>query len=190
VRTARIIVTSECARKCKYCCNDPRSNPAMHTVKLLGDLEGMNEYDAFVLTGGEPLASHNTVYWTISVASRLQAKYPGRPMYLCTSVWAGGMLAMENNLHRFHGITYTLHYPFTALDRDNMHLVQGSIMRRDPNRLLNNRLVINSSIPVPQRPLVYPHVWREIREIDFVPDGNCPLGEGEDLFYYPMRGGR
>lgn len=190
MRTARIILTLECGRRCSYCCNNPHSNPAMHTVTLLEALEGLTRYDEFVLTGGEPLGSYDSVRWTIGVVMQLRALYPGRPVYLYTSVWAGGIAPMEQNLHRVSGITYTLHYPFTAVDRDNLHLIQGSIMRCDPQRCLNNRLVINSSIPVPRRPLIHQQVWREIREIDFVPDGNCPIGENEDLFYYPAEGRR
>ena len=188
MKTARIILTAECERECSYCCNTPK-NPAMHQCEFLGDLEDLNAYDEFVLTGGEPLGSRDMTCHTVAVATRLNRRYFGRPVYLYTSVWAGAMQTMENNLHRFAGITYTLHYPMTHLDIDNLYLFQLSMHRRDPSQQLNNRLIINASLPVPQWPAIQPGLWREIRKVDFQPEGMCPINEDEDLFYSPPRVG-
>ncbi|MCP4541723.1 MAG: hypothetical protein GY832_31715 [Chloroflexi bacterium] len=179
MRTARIMVTTECDRMCPYCCSH-NGNPAFQSCKLVRNLgEIPPHYDAYAISGGEPYGSgHQAAETTRHIRWLRMCRL--KPIYLYTSVYHGDI-----PFNVLDGITYTLHYPLTSVDRDDLWRIQERVTRYGAHRP-NMRLIINKDI----RPGRIPHInmgaWDEIRRSKFDPDGICPLGGGEDL--YLMRG--
>lgn len=177
MRTARIMVTTECDRRCSYCCNKP-SNPAMHTCTLidcLGEIPPV--YDAYVVTGGEPFGNDVAVRKSCMCLGWVQRNRL-KPAYLYTSVYHEGI-----PFQLLDGITYTLHYPMVPVDRDDFWKMQEHVTHYVTHRP-NMRLTINKDIRVSRIPDINMGAWDEIRRIKFDPDGMCPLGKGEDLYLW------
>lgn len=178
LRTARIMVTKDCARGCSYCCNTP-DNPAMEgctTVHSLAEIP--NQYDAYVITGGEPLDTERLLARTSSVVATLYKRR--MPIYLSTARWRSGAYLLLNKLS---GITYTVHSPVHPADALRLRVLEDSIQRMWVlhKRPFSARLVINSEI---RHDITWSFgVWDQILTKTFNPDGMCPLAEGEDLYY-------
>ena len=175
MRTARIMVTTKCDRGCSYCCNTPK-NPAIQSCSTMRGLSYIPDvYDAYVITGGEPLNDWGTVEQTRCAIESLSRR--GRPVYLYTATWPHHTTLP---IHRLAGVTYTIHHPFTPKDRLALKAIEKEIAKYGTR--LHNRLTVNKSVPRHKLPRVRLKVWNSVEHVEFDPDGMCPLPEGEDLY--------
>jgi hypothetical protein len=102
MKTLRLLITKECKRNCKGCCNK------QWNLNKLPVITSFKKYDEIILTGGEPLLLDyivlKTIYWRISRSCKKKCK-----IYLYT--------AQTKNITKFinvlieitDGITLTLH---------------------------------------------------------------------------------
>ena len=52
-KTARVIITSKCDRKCPGCCNSKLDYTSL--AKVIGGITALKDYEEVVITGGEPM---------------------------------------------------------------------------------------------------------------------------------------
>lgn len=106
-KTARVIVTFGCNRKCPGCCNSQL--PEYRTVH---SDEELMKYQEIVITGGEPMLVPGKV---LEFINRMWDKgYRGK-MYMYTSFWNGKGISKEI-LKELDGFTFTLHAECTDVD--------------------------------------------------------------------------
>lgn len=55
-KTARVIVTLACNRKCPGCCNE-----TIGKVASIGDISVLSDYEEVVITGGEPMLNPDSL---------------------------------------------------------------------------------------------------------------------------------
>lgn len=99
MKTLRLLVTKECDRACKGCCNKDWDLDSLPVVEHYNYLE-------VVITGGEPLkgdALTKVIY--LSHYLNIVDRHPGRKIYVYTSFSFGVYLWWEF----FDGFTLTLH---------------------------------------------------------------------------------
>lgn len=95
----RLLLTEECNRTCKGCCNKE------YDLAALPICTSFKGYEAIMITGGEPLIKPGLLIETIQ---RIRRETPCTPIYVYTAyredpLWLLAVLAMVD------GITLTLH---------------------------------------------------------------------------------
>ena len=167
MKTARILVTLDCNRNCSYCCN---KNLEQYNYARVLSLERLNDYDEFVLSGGEPLLNPKR---TINIIKYLKEEYPLTPIYLYTQTWVKGMRKI---LSMVDGLTYTIHHPSTKNDGLNFYCTQIGVQDTGITARLNVMDGVDTGS------IVYrldSKVWDKIRIVPVLEC--CPLPEHEDL---------
>lgn len=74
-KTARVIVTLACNRKCPGCCNE-----TIGKVASIGDISVLSDYEEVVITGGEPMLNPDSLLRFIKA---LKSRTNGREC-ICT----------------------------------------------------------------------------------------------------------
>jgi pyruvate-formate lyase-activating enzyme len=181
MKTARIIVTRDCPRKCSYCCSNDGNlakNHAGHvSVEAMLNFSADTNYDAFVITGGEPMLYRHKV---VDFVGRLRNYNPYAKFYLHTAWWpcgGGGLVARA-----FDGVNYTIHAEADEKDME-CFLEATDCLSGYPGK--TNRLVVHPEIADAEDSCfshIDRHVWPKIEIMNPLPPDNCPIPENEDLY--------
>lgn len=173
-KTARVIVTLNCNRKCPGCCNI--NLPEHRKVSTDEELMG---YQEIVITGGEPMMIPGKV---LEFINRMWEKgYRGK-MYLYTSFWNGKGISKEI-LKELDGLTFTFHAECT--DEDIIALKNLSNSGILQNKDFSSRLIIDKR--------VYERYdlsninfsrWDVIRRLEW--KEKCNPAENEELLIYEL----
>lgn len=67
-KTARVIITSKCDRKCLGCCNSKLDYTSL--AKVIGGITALKDYEEVVITGGEPMINPAQLYTVIKKIGR------------------------------------------------------------------------------------------------------------------------
>jgi organic radical activating enzyme len=142
---------------------------------MLIDVLNKNQYESFVITGGEPLLNWERTSYIINQIQQNMFNNKHAPMgeiFLYTSLVID---EMADVLAKVDGITFSLHNPLTDEEVSEFKKLQTLVEFFDNKSCyLNIESYINQELPI------NPSVWDRIQT--FVPQSNCPVPEGEDLF--------
>ncbi|MFR1537525.1 MAG: hypothetical protein ACLSUP_02660 [Blautia massiliensis (ex Durand et al. 2017)] len=173
-KTARVIVTFGCNRKCPGCCNSQL--PEHRTIH---SDEELMKYQEIVITGGEPMLIPGKV---LEFINRMWDKgYRGK-MYLYTSFWNGKGISKEI-LKELDGFTFTLHAECTDADIIALKNLSNSGILQ--NKDFGSRLIIDKR--------VYDRYdlsninfsrWDVIRKLEW--KEKCSPASNEDLLVYEL----
>jgi pyruvate formate-lyase activating enzyme-like uncharacterized protein len=129
----------------------------------------LKEYDKVFITGGEPMLYPARVRM---VVDELREQNPDQKVYLYTTLASPALLDMA---HIFDGIHFTLHAPHTIQDTARFEAFQHCIEHLGGTYRLYIDPAIEHTIPIK------PSVWSRVEVKPWIPEGDCPLPEGEDL---------
>jgi len=175
VKKARVIITFQCPRMCDGCCNS--NSTIMNTAKRIGTLAEISHYDDIVITGGEPLCDGKRALYIVRSLSKI-CKDTTR-LFLYTSMYSE---SLPHIMPYLSGIKYTWHSK--RLRKDYLHLLRMHKLMREWS-LCSRRIAIDErERNVRHTAFVDKSAWDTVEWIDWDPDGNCPLPEGEELFIY------
>lgn len=173
-KTARVIVTFGCNRKCPGCCNSQL--PEHRTIH---SDEELMKYQEIVITGGEPMLIPGKV---LEFINRMWDKgYRGK-MYLYTSLWNGKGISKEI-LKELDGLTFTLHAECTDADIIALKNLSNSGILQ--NKDFGSRLIIDkrvydrydlSNINFSRWDIIRKLEWKE----------KCSPASNEDLLVYEI----
>lgn len=182
-RSARVIVTFKCNRKCPFCCNQFLEDiPQIYSVKEL------LEYSDIVITGGEPMLIAARV---VEMIHQLQAlRYEGN-IWLYTARLNVDHWAERTVLKEVKGITYTLHNEvlhedLKLLKRLNEYIknnLDNSHNSRSDRLLVDSRIYTN--LDVLNTGVFNGSHWSKIRSLQWKTE-ECPIPENEDLLFYDL----
>ena len=79
-KTARVIITSKCDRKCPGCCNSKLDYTSL--AKVIGGITALKDYEEVVITGGEPMINPAQLYTVIKM---LRKQNKRQKIYLYTA---------------------------------------------------------------------------------------------------------
>lgn len=134
-KTARVIVTFGCNRKCPGCCNSQ-----LPEYRTIHSDEELMKYQEIVITGGEPMLIPGKV---LEFINRMWDKgYRGK-MYLYTSLWNGKGISKEI-LKELDGFTFTLHAECTDADIIALKNLSNSGILQ--NKDFGSRLIIDKRV--------------------------------------------
>jgi hypothetical protein len=165
---ARVITTFECGRACVYCCN--KYETLISKAIEIHDIGQVSGYSQVLLTGGEPMLYPGKI---IDYCKRLrECGFKGQ-IYMYSAKYTPQMYEV---LPYLDGIHFTLH---TASWQDLNELSSLQVMM-GANKDKSYRLYISPSIT--QAITIYPNLWKRVEVKPWIPEGQCPLPEGETLF--------
>jgi len=175
MKSARIVITFKCLRKCAGCCNT--YNSIMSHVQTLSDFNIIKEYDVIMITGGEPMLSARSVIEYV----RLIRQYNSHcKIYLYTAYHNKSNEDLKWVLEYVDGIQYSLHAEATPSDIDDFHAFQNCISSYPEKSF---RLFIDNKVPHTVN--VLPRLWKRVEVkawmteeelLNLQPNG-LPLGE-------------
>jgi molybdenum cofactor biosynthesis enzyme MoaA len=96
----RLLVTKDCDRSCKGCCNKNWDLDGLETV------QSFKGYDEVLLTGGEPMLDRDRL---LRVIDRIKQENPDAKIYMYTAMVKKPVALTSILLHYLDGITLTLH---------------------------------------------------------------------------------
>lgn len=161
MRKLRLLVTAQCNRRCKGCCNndwDVLNLPEMPLDK------GISKYDEILLTGGEPMLFPALLIDLIAVIR----EYTQAPIYLYTAKVDDIEPALRV-FKKVDGFTVTLH---TKTDLEKFNIFQSYTNQYSAYKSL--RLNVFKGIEAPVA-----FMWEIKKNIRWIK--NCPLPEGEEF---------
>jgi organic radical activating enzyme len=165
---ARVITTFECGRACVYCCN--KYETLISKAIEIHDIGQASGYDQVLLTGGEPMLYPAKI---IGYCMRLrECGFKGK-IYMYSAKFVP---AMWDVIPHLDGIHFTLHTA-SWQDRNEFNMLQVLV---GSNQDKSFRLYISPSIT--QAITIYPNLWKRVEVKPWIPEGQCPLPEGETLF--------
>ena len=170
-KTARVIITFDCNRKCEYCVN--KYPDIMNQAVIIKDLNQLKGFDEIVITGGEPLL--NIRRTRIILRDLEYVIVPKAKKYLYTAIFSPDMHMIIDYLD---GITYTMH---TDYDEDQLAFDSFEEFIEIHNNK-SYRLAI--SLILKDAFTFYPYLWKEIKIKDWKEEGRCEIPEHETLFIY------
>jgi len=122
MRTARLIVTFECPRRCPHCCNG--YGRIMAQARRVPDVSPLRGSDIVCVTGGEPMLDPDR---TLGVIRDIRRECPGAAVYLYTALATG---RSPDILDAVDGLQFTLHEGATAEDAAGLDRIQGMLEGR------------------------------------------------------------
>ena len=72
-KTARVIITSKCDRKCPGCCNSKLDYTSL--AKVIGGITALKDYEEVVITGGEPMINPAQLYTVIKMLRKQNKRH-------------------------------------------------------------------------------------------------------------------
>ena len=170
-KTARVIITFDCNRKCSYCVNDYAY--IINQAIRIKDLNKLKNFDEIVITGGEPLLDRER---TRDILRDLEYEIvPNAKKYLYTSIFNPSLRMVIDYLD---GITYTMH---TDHDEDQLAFDDFEDFIKNHNNK-SYRLAIS---PTLENVFIFsPFLWKEIKFKDWKEEGRCEIPKHETLFIY------
>jgi organic radical activating enzyme len=172
-KTARVIITFACNRKCSYCCNNYTSiiNNATH----IQDLNALKDYPEICITGGEPMLNPQR---TKDIISKLRDQNPQAVIYLYTARYHEQLSEICTLVD---GIHFTLHEKSTVEDINDFIKFQNIlIQRRNTDRNKSYRLYIHHNMS--NFVVLFPKVWSRVEVKEWLSEGECELPVNETLF--------
>lgn len=173
-KTARVIVTLNCNRRCPGCCNI--NLPEHRKVSTDEELMG---YQEIVITGGEPMLIPGKL---LEFINRMWDKgYRGK-MYLYTSFWNGKEISKEI-LKELDGFTFTLHAECTDADITALKNLSNSGILQ--NKDFSSRLIIDKRV-YERYDLSNSNFsrWDVIRKLEW--KEKCDTADNEELIIYEL----
>jgi len=166
MKTARILITTKCNRTCHYCCNEKDSG--LDGALLLESFDTLNDFDAIVISGGEPMLYPGRIIEFIKqIPDRADIK-----VYLQSATHTK---YSDEVMQYLDGITYTVHEEASLKDVVMFQNMQDMAMRyTDKNFRLNVHDNCKQYLPI------CPNSWGEIRF--FHHKDECPIPDNETLF--------
>lgn len=171
-KTARIIATLACGRKCDYCVNYQKG--ILGQIKLLTNPLELGRYNIVLITGGEPTLWPDRLSKLITVVRRVN---PRIKVYLYASDYTD-VAAMSRLLRTVDGMTYTLHPGCSQLDIVKFQAAQDIV--RYGGLHLSGSFRLRLSDDMPDSLYLTTWVWRRIEL--WRPGSRCVLPEGETLY--------
>lgn len=184
-KTARVIVTYDCPRRCENCCNEHIGN--VPEVKF----EDLLKYEELVITGGEPMLLAPRL---VEMIHRLRANgYKGK-IWLYTSCIKTARWADRAVLKEVNGITYTLHHKPSQTDLRDARKLNKFILDNLDNRthersdrlLIDRRCYTDEVLSIIELDAegAWGH-WASVKSLKWKEE-ECPLPEGEELVFYNL----
>lgn len=171
-KTARLIVTYHCKRKCPGCCNQQEQ-----TVSRVSDIKELLKYQEVIITGGEPMLLASEVIYFIEELR--EVGFQGK-IFMYTSWWNGKEIS-KSVLKLLNGITFTLHNE--ANDKDIMELKSLSNSGYLQDKNFNSRLFIDGRLfEKYDFSNINLNRWDVIRKLQW--KDKCEPAEHEDLLSY------
>jgi len=122
MRTARLITTFECPRRCPHCCNG--YGRIMSQARRIPDASALRGFDTVCVTGGEPMLDPDG---TLGVIQDARRECPGAAVYLYTALVTG---RTPDVLDAVDGLQFTLHEGSTEADALGLDRIQGMLEGR------------------------------------------------------------
>lgn len=169
MKTARVILTFACPRKCSYCANNYKG--IIDKGIEVPDLKGLKGFDEVILTGGEPSVFPSMVWRALAEAKDAS---PGCKVYMYTAQFKPWLALLMPHLD---GIHYTVHENPTQDDIADFHTFQSLVMDY-PDK--SCRLYINQSVNLPMK--IYPNAWKRIECKPWLSESECKLPPNETLY--------
>ena len=147
-RMARLMITLNCPRSCKGCCNDyPR---IMGQARRISSLEELRDFPVVMITGGEPMIN---VDRTTDIIGQVRLVNPEAKIFLYTALYKP---EIEQLLPKVDGIQFSLHEGATPADVDDFQRFQ-EIIRRGSG---SYRLYVDPRVEYPI--YIEPKLWRRV----------------------------
>lgn len=133
MKTARILITTECHNDCEYCCNKLPEIKKRIKFTTFDEVIKM-DYDVYCITGGEPLLE---IQKATRLASRIKWRNAAARLYLYTAIppefyWKLSSAEKHDLFYLLDGVNYGVHNVFS-----NFYTVP-----RDMRKFVNTRLHI------------------------------------------------
>ena len=175
MKKAMLIVTRECHRHCRNCCNDLPANQkywnAADVLHGTDDISCLAGYDEVRLTGGEPLLYEETVG---ALLHFLRNQNKDQDLYLYTSICTPHV---ENMLTVLQGVTFSMHHPLKVDDHIHLHLMHNLALRhQDVSFRLSIDPAISAQLPI------YPTRWSQIKTTPMLEE--CPPPADTDIYLW------
>lgn len=167
MKTARIIVTRDCPRKCTGCCNN---QPQFRHIPKFGKLEHVREYDQIILTGGEPMLN---VKLLISLIAKIRELNPTVEIIVYTALYKDNLADLLTITYLVDGLTLTIH------EKSDLHDFLLFDMLLDYSGMPKRKLRLNVFKDATQWNINVPR-WKVKSNIEWIED--CPLPENETIF--------
>lgn len=173
-KTARVIITSKCDRKCPGCCNSKLDYTSL--AKVIGGITALKDYEEVVITGGEPMINPAQLYTVIKM---LRKQNKRQKIYLYTAC-----LTMDDHpviLKHLDGITVTVHAEATDEDIRNLNYMSSNLYDED----LDMRLFIDKRV-YDRYDLsnICMKTWDVVRKLEW--KEKCDPAENEELFLWNL----
>ena len=136
---ARFLITEECNRRCRNCCNTyTKIMQHAKRIKFISNVDWM-KFDEIMITGGEPMLNYEK---TLAIAGMLKGIAP--KLYLYTAFYPGKE-PFSRVIDVFDGVHYTLHSPLCKDDYDGFLAAQHQI-HKEASSDFSSRLYVDGSI--------------------------------------------
>lgn len=175
--TARIILTTEYVRDCKYCVNRyPGMLESAKPFRFMHEmLMGLKPYKAVCLTGGEPMVFMPEE--TIAFAEAIKYVFPDKKVYTYVADYRC-LEEMARLMAVADGIHYTLHASADEDDLNRFHVFQALAAHIKGSY----RLYINPEMA--GHVTVVPDVWSRVELKPWLGPDECKLPDNEDLYIW------
>jgi len=169
---ARLIITFDCNRRCIGCCNTYVS--LINQSKSIYSIDDLAKYETIIITGGEPNLYPANTYELIL---KIKQRYPIKKIYLYTAYYTPDM---QLYLSLIDGIHFTLHNNLSEKDIKEFYSFQRHMELY--YKKLSLRLYIDNRIT--ESISILPYLYSRVESKAWIPEGNCPLPEGEELLVW------
>lgn len=123
MKKARVLITRDCNRSCKGCCNS--HDTIMKDIISIDNLSQLpKDLDEIMITGGEPMLYPN---YTLKIAKDLKNIYQNRAkIFLYTALYSENIVQI---LPYIDGLHYTIHEEHDQFDIFGLFWIQDIIAR-------------------------------------------------------------
>lgn len=176
MKTARVILTLDCNRDCKFCANKISSE--IENAIVTDDVRNLEDYEAVVITGGEPMLYQNAL---LDFTYEIRDRFPDTKIFLYTALYTP---SMPRILEGLDGITFTIHHLMSISDLNGFYDLQDLIVDDCFDLSWKNfRLLIEESISTPIN--IIPSRWDSIRTFAMsTVSTDCKIPDNETLFNF------
>ena len=150
LKSARVIITFQCQRSCRGCCNT--YGRIMKQAISISDLATLANFGIICITGGEPLLEPD---YTLDIVAKIRRQHPSAALYLYTALYAE---RMPDIVRATDGIHYTLHEGATDQDIDGLQRFQ-QVIRNEGNGK-SFRLYIDKRVE--RLVSIQPNLWKRV----------------------------
>jgi len=181
--TARVLITTKCNRSCPGCANEKFIKS--DNMRTMHDISQLRFYKDLIVTGGEPSLNAKAVYNFVARAWN----YINGNIYMYSSTLNVSNADHMELLQAMDGITYTVHYEAKLKDIMMMVALGGYIesYKKLFKPSFTARLLLDSRLPEKFELIRINHkAWDEVKWLEWKQDGDCPLPEHEDGYYFKL----